>query len=76
MQKKIQREANTIVDSVLGNIETFDYQVTFVRRRIFYDSLKQHMGIINKKLEGNDFVMSLMEQMSKIFSLSFQNKNF
>ena len=34
------------------------------------------MDIITGKQKDNDFVMNSMEQMSKIFSISCQNKNY
>ena len=71
----MRRQTKKIVDSVLGNNRAFDCQFALLRRRISYNSTKEHMYIINGKQEDNDFVMNSMEQMSKIFSRSRQNKN-
>ena len=38
-----------------------------LRRRISDDMLKEHMEIINEKLEYNDFAVNSIEQMSRIF---------
>ena len=40
------------------------------------DRLKEHMDIINGKLEDHDILVDLIEQMSTMFSISFQNKNY
>ena len=40
------------------------------------DRLKEHMDIINGKLEDHDILVDLIEQMSTMSSLSFQNKNY
>ena len=46
-----------------------------MRRRISDVRLKEHMDINNGKLEDNGFVVNSMEQMSKMFSRSFQKKS-
>ena len=42
----MRREANKIVDSVLGNNRTFDWQFALSRRRTSDDRPKEHMEII------------------------------
>ena len=68
-------EAKKIFDSVLGNNITFYWNVALLRIMIYDDRLKEQTDTINGKLEDNDFVVNSMEQTSKIFSSSFQNKN-
>ena len=63
-------EAKKIVDSVLGNNRKFYWRVVLFRERIFGDSQRETMGIIDGKYEDNYFVMSSMEKMGKIFSKS------
>ena len=61
---------------MLGNNITFGFKVVSLRRRIFNDISKEHMKIINGKLEDHNLVRNLMEQTSQIFSISFQNNNY
>ena len=70
----MQRQANKISDSVLGNNITFDWQVVLLRRRISDGITKEHTEIVNGKCEGNDFVMHSMKQTGRIFSRSRDNK--
>ena len=72
----MKREENNIDYSMLVNNRTFYWKVALLSRRISYGKLKTHTEIINGKLEDNDFVMNSMEQMSKISSRSYQNKNY
>ena len=69
------REEKKVVESVLVNNRMFDWKVALLRRRIYNYKMKEHMMINNGKMEDNDYMMKSMEQVSKIFSRSFHNKN-
>ena len=47
-----------------------------IEKTISDDGLKEDTDIINVKLEDNNILMNSMEQISKIFSISCQKKNF
>ena len=40
------------------------------------DRLKEHMDIFNGKLEDHDILVDLIEQMSTMSSISFQNMKY
>ena len=50
-------EANKIVESVLDNNRTFDCQVALLRRIIYDDTIKEHMRVVNGKMEDNYFLL-------------------
>ena len=56
----MRREANKIVDSVLENIRICFWKVELLRIIISDIRLKEHMDLINGKLDDNYFVMNLI----------------
>ena len=67
-------DTTKIVDLVWRNNITFYWQVTLLIRRIYDDRMKEQIDIIDGKWEDNNFVVNLMEHISKKFSRSFENK--
>ena len=63
----MQREANKIVDLVLGNNIPFYWKLLLPRIIISDDGMKEHTDTINWKWDDNDFVMNSMEQTSNTF---------
>ena len=68
-------KSNKIVESALGNTITFYWKVALSTIIIYDDMLKEHMDIINGKLEYDYFVMNSLEQTSKIYPESYEIKN-
>ena len=63
----MRREANKIVDSVLENIRICFWKVELLRIIISDIRLKEHMDLINGKLDDNYFVMNLIGKWVSYF---------